>query len=238
MSKFFAIVFMFSAAALVVGLVRPSFVRQPTRKRVALVFASAAVASFLLVGITMSPPVQSPAAVSAVKSSQAQARPPAPETRPKTLDEMTVGAAQRALANRKTGFKATYKEERVDDEDGDPTRAASCKLASVSYYVPEFFDKDDLIENTGALSASAFRNVFALSPAICDVVVMYYSDLINRYGHRSQGEALSYNINRKTFNKIDWTGFNEEKLCGFLQEEDKLTGGDMNTQCIPQVKIE
>jgi hypothetical protein len=94
------------------------------------------------------------------------------------------------------------------------------------------------MRHTGEISSSAFRSTFAVDPKIRYVAVWYYGHIVDRYGNEKRGVILSYVMDRRTFGKINWNGFDKQRLCDFLNEESQLPDNDLDTMCVPLVRIE
>jgi hypothetical protein len=155
--------------------------------------------------------------------------PVAASSTPKTEDELITDAAQSALNSADVGAtKVTYKGVQIEKADSD--RPAGSKIITVSYSVTDFFDRRFLMNSTGKLSSAAFRNVFAENPNIYDVIFWYFGDTKDRYGNAKNEAILTYAMDRPTFNKINWSGSDEEGLCDFLMQEDHLTGNNLGRQ--------
>ena len=87
-----------------------------------------------------------------------------------------------------------------------------------------------LLEATNALGSRLFRRAFEAAPDIAAVYIDLVGPLADRYGHRYDAPWISYAMDRKTYAKIDWAGFDSGNLCEFLNHE-QLYDSQSDTYC-------
>lgn len=226
MNNIFSILALLSMIGLIIGLIRPSLFRLKVRKHVLVVFSGSFIVFLILFGIT-TPKTDTPNIAASASDT------PQPAIS-KSEEQLLADVGQNAIKD--TGAsKVTYKGVEIQKDDTD--RPAGSKLVIISFSVSEFFSKSSLIRDTGKISARAFQGVFSENTAIYDVIVWYYSGTADRYGNNKNDVVLTYSMDRVTFGKINWSSFDVSNLCDFLNQEDKLTGRNFNTNCVTLVNI-
>jgi hypothetical protein len=233
MNAFFSFLTTIAFLALIVGLIKPSWVRMPSRKRVGMIYGGAWLVFFILFGITSrranTTPGQSttPSTTAHTAATQTQAapsQPAAPLTDQQKLDSTVSGQMS---SNPATGLQASYVSSQIqpdDYADDGVTRPAGSHYILVTINVPGIEWSNNLfIEDTGQLSSEIFQQVFPLDPNFYDVAVWYMGPITDAYGNTTTTDLITYTMDRPLYNKIDWSNFsstqNDVHLCDFLRAQ-------------------
>mgnify|MGYP001615046091 FL=1 len=230
MHAIFSLLFVASWILLAVGLWRPEkvakLIKNPTRKKVLLVFGTLAVISSLLpTGSSPQPTVQQTVKPTPVAQASVSSTPAPVKTEQQVLEEKLADIAAHAQG----ATDASYRSMQVEKSDSD--RPAGTKMITVKIDLKSFWSRDSLLKNSGAMSADVFKAVYAatsLNPY--DVIVWYYGETTDQYGNKKSDVVLTYAIDKVTFSKINWANFNKYGLCDFLNQEGKRTG-TFDTTC-------
>jgi|GEM_PF-6475235 len=109
---------------------------------------------------------------------------------------------------------------------------AGSKNAIVTFTIPDFTNRDTLSSDTSIISSKVMQGVFANDPKM-DSVIVWFKDpnLVDRYGNTVKQVIVSQSIDRATFEKINWTGFDSSTLCSFLTQEANVTS-NANDVCM------
>jgi hypothetical protein len=221
-ANLYLLFFLISVGCLIAGLIRPRWVKMPSRKRASAVFGIASILFFVLVGTSAnsSSSTTAPASDQVTASSSAQTVPT-----PSTPEQALQSAVQSSFTDKGT-LDVTYKAGTIEDDDSPPFRPASSPYVTIDVNVSSFLGDDTFISDSGTLAATIFKNVFPLDPHYYDVLVRYYGATIDQYGNSSNSMMMSYEMDRQLFNKINWSGFsdvgNDVHLCAFLREQAVL----------------
>lgn len=117
----------------------------------------------------------------------------------------------------------------IDDEKADSDRPTGSRMITVKLNVPSFYNADSFYRNTGELTGKIFQETFASNPDAYDVLTWFYSPTTDKYGNTSNSVVLTYFIDKKTYQKINWQNFNSGDICDFLKSEGRINDG--NTGC-------
>ena len=192
----FLLLFFAVLIILIVGLRKPERIKQPTRKRVWIVYGGAMIVVLLLIGITS--PSSGQVATTPTQTTSA-AQPAAPQT----LDQRIAVYAPQVYGN---GI-AFNKIEKQDDGS-----------VLITLDVSDIIGKSTFRTKTGTLSARIFQDTFAEYPKAPEVSVIYAGEKVDMYGKKSNGTLMSYFITKPTFAKFDWSNFQTFTLCDILQK--------------------
>lgn len=228
MNGLFALLTTIAFIALIVGLIKPSWIKMPSRKRASMIFGGAWVVFFVLFGITSapasttdnqpasqnapSPATQDATAATSSVSPQAQA----PETSQQKLDDTVKSQLQQ------TSLQVSYKDTNIANDDSD--RPAGSQYVTIDINTGEFLSDSEFITDTGKLTSNIFQQVFPIDPSFYDVAILYYGQTTDQYGNTTSSLLMSYEMDKPLYGKINWSGFaslqNDIHLCAFLREED------------------
>jgi hypothetical protein len=210
--------------ALIVGLIKPSLVKMPSRKRVGMIYGGAWFVCFILFGITSGTAKTTTgqsASPNTTQTAAAPSQPAAPLTDQQKLDNAVNGQMS---SNPATGLQASYVSGQIqnDDTGGGITRPAGSKYILITINVPGLEWTSNLfIEDTGQLSSQIFQQVFPINPNFYDVAVQYMGPTTDAYGNTTTSQFMMYTMNQPIYAKINWSGFsatqNETYLCDFLR---------------------
>jgi ribosomal protein L33 len=124
----------------------------------------------------------------------------------------------------------------IDDEKADSNRPTGSRMITVKLNVPSFYNADSFYRNTGELTGKVFQETFASNPNAYDVLTWFYGPTTDKYGNTSNSVILTYFIDKKTYQKINWQNFNSGDLCDFLKSEGKINGGDTGCNTLANIK--
>lgn len=124
----------------------------------------------------------------------------------------------------------------IDDEKADKDRPTGSRMITVKLNVPSFYNADSFYRNTGELTGKIFQETFASNPNVYDVLTWFYSPTTDKYGNSSNSVVLTYFIDKKTYQKINWQNFNSGSLCDFLKSEGRTNGGDTGCNTLANIK--
>jgi len=145
-----------------------------------------------------------------------------PETEEQKIGDIATSAVQ--------GVKEiSYRDVQIEDDTYE--RPAGSKMATVNFNVASFDGKASLLSETGPISAKTFQGVFKENPNMADAFIWYYGDVTDQYGNEKNDVILTYTIDRATFEKINWSNFDQSTFCNFLEEENTRNGDNMDTGC-------
>jgi hypothetical protein len=233
MNTLFAFLALLSLAGLVVGLAKPQWVRMPSRKRVGLIFGGATILFFILFSFTSpSAPNVPPAGTSAQSSTTATTTvtgaPSAPQaaTPPQTDQQKLEAAVQGQLGG--TGIQVSFRDANIDKDD--PIRPAGSKFITVDLSLGDFWDKNQLTNESGTIVSNIIQQVYAINPHFYDVIVLFYGPTKDQYGNSKDSLVLSYGTDRPEEQKINWSGFDKTGLCALLTR-DAIAQDDVYLGC-------
>lgn len=259
MSIFFFICFLFVfPIGLVVGLIEPSvfnkiFHGSATRKKTSILFGAGMLITFILFIATM-PPTEQVSTQEQIDALRAK-RPPVavatstpevatPRVQPATTTPRRVKTPEEQLKSimqsvmmaydGNTGF--TYQDVKIEKEDAD--RPSGTQMITVSINVGTVWNKSALLRDSGKLSSQVFQSVIPSSLNAYDVFVWFLGDTTDRYGNKKHDAILTYSMDKKTFEKINWQNFDATKLCDFLTQEERISGVASGPSCTMLVSME
>lgn len=125
----------------------------------------------------------------------------------------------------------------LEIEKADPDRPVGTKMVTAKVLIGDFLDRDSLLRGTGELSSNLFQTIYKSNVSTSDAFVWYYGNTKDKYGNEKQDVILTYGLNQTTYNKINWSNFDQYKLCDFLKQEavrEGFIGGD---NCVELVNI-
>ena len=133
------------------------------------------------------------------------------------------------------GIQGSYKNLRVEKADSD--RPMGTTMINVGVNIGEFLDKNALIDLTNKLSAKLFQTVFSSNINAYDVFVSYFGQTTDEYGNQKNEAVLVYGLDKDTYNKISWSGFDQSTFCDFLKQQGAVEGGTGSDDCNVLVNI-
>ena len=182
--------------ALIVGLIKPSWVRMPSRKRVGMIYGGAWLVFFILFGITSSPAKTatgqstSPSAAAQTSNTTAPSQPASPLTEQQKLDNAVSGQMS---SNPATGLQASYGSSQIqpdDYADDGVTRPAGSHYILITINTPGLQWSGNLfIEDTGQLTSQIFQQVSQIDPNFYDVAVQYMGPVNDQYGNTTTSQT-------------------------------------------------
>lgn len=215
MSNLFLVLLLVSLVALIVGLIKPSLLKQPSRARAGLIFGGAFVLFFVLFGIT-SPKSSTPvSAVSATNEQPASSTPVVASTQPTPTAPATAApAAPQTLAQKiatyapkiyGTGISYTGT---TNDDTG----------LSITLNVSNIVGPATFRNKTGLLASKIFQDAFAANPSAPEINVLFAGEKVDQYGNTSTGTLMGYYMTPATFAKFNWSNFDGMTLCDVLRQ--------------------
>lgn len=137
--------------------------------------------------------------------------PPAPRTITETLAE-SVKADITAAGSQDITFTSVRIENGVPFDYPANTRVIYLKLGAEKHAL-------GMLEQADVIGAKFFERAFKVGPDIAAVYVDVVGPVVDRYGHSYPAPWISFVMSRRTYDKIDWTGFDKGTLCEFLSHE-------------------
>ncbi len=168
-----------------------------------------------------------------------------------TLADQTFQGAQQVLQTQQAlkhnvqgnisklggGIQADYGDLRINA--ADPDRPAGTTGITVFVNVGNFLDKSALLDVTNKLSAQLFQTVYSSGNNAYDVLVEYDGQTTDAYGNQHNNTpVLIYGMDKDTYQKINWSGFDQSTLCDFLKQQGIIEGGTGNDACNTLVNIQ
>jgi hypothetical protein len=258
MSDLFVLLLLLSIICLIAGLVKPTwfsklFKGNATRKKVGFTFLGTTVLFFILLGITAPKVVvvrKKSVAISNVQNKPPQQQMPPAQATPTAKPVSTSQAApapvdpqqqledsiKTAISNYKGGTPMSYKDLQVQNADAD--RPAGTKSVIVSVDTGETFSKNTLVNDTSTLASSLYQTVFQSNINGYDVFVWYYGQTKDQYGNSGDNELIIYGMDKDTYTKINWSGFDATNLCTFLKDQGNTEGDSGSDACNIVANIE
>jgi hypothetical protein len=123
----------------------------------------------------------------------------------------------------------------IEDQKADSNRPDGSRMITVSYTINSYYTADYLYKKVGEISSKVMQEVYKSNPNTYDVIIWYYSDIIDQYGNKENKVLISQAIDKATYEKINWQNFDTTKLCDFLKSEASSNGGE--TACVTLAKI-
>lgn len=229
MANIFIPLFLLSAAALILGLVKPSWLRMPTRKRASVVFGGATIIFFILVAITVPPRAVStqastsadprPAVLASTTTQPAQAtnntvptpaptpQPPAPVTDPEAADRAQLEQlVYDALHGTNNGGEPYIKStDIIHDTDFDnPTNAdGSPRYSGWTVNVAINIDGSRTVMNREI--ADLYISLYSHRTDLVMVGIKAYEPLIDKYGNPSDGWVYGTFLKAAEAYKVNWS---------------------------------
>ncbi len=130
----------------------------------------------------------------------------------------------------------TYHDLKIEKSDTD--RPTDTQMVTVNVSMSSYYNKSALLKDTGKLSSSIFQVVYGI-PNIkaYDVFVNYNGEVTDKYGNKKNETILLYDIDKPTYQKVNWQNFDQAGLCDFLNNEAK-SAGTLDTACNVLVNIQ
>lgn len=233
MDDLFLVISLLAIAGLVVGLIKPTWVKLATRKSVSMWFGGAVVVFFILFNVTTdhsstpatvaSTETTSPASVTDMQPAKASDSAPTPaqpnlETTLKGIVENTTGSTN-----------VTYRGILIENDDSD--RPTGSKMLTVKVNVTSFYNKSSFTKDSGKLAVQLFQASIPSSLKPYDVFIWFYGETTDRYGNKKDDVIAIYSIDKVTYEKINWSNFDPAVLCDFLKQEEKVSGIGTGPSC-------
>ena len=225
MNTLFAFVFLISFAGFTIGLIKPRWVRMPSRKRAAAVFGVAILVSGFIVGATtpnLPKAAPQPVAVASkltatttsTKTEPIMPKPPVPapqkqvtQTDPTTaprqqLEQLVYDAAHGTNANSQPYIRGIDISQAVDannpwNADGSPN------------YTRWTVDVSLNIDGSKSLMdeqmAEIFYSLYSHRKDLYTVEIASYEPLIDKYGNQSDGEVYHAFFDGSDAYKVNWS---------------------------------
>lgn len=188
------------------------------------------IASLLVIFVILLPSSDTPAtstvAPSQQTNTQASAEPKTPE---ENLKSTLSGNVTR-------GGSFSYID--TEFEGADPDRPAGSKMITVKVQVGDFFNRNSLLRHSGNLSGKMFQSIYGSDINAADALVWFYGETTDRYGNKKNDVILVYGMDKVTYEKINWSGFDTDDLCDFLQREERISGIGTGPACNILVNIQ
>ncbi len=141
------------------------------------------------------------------------------------------------------GIQASYQDLRI--EPADSNRPAGTTMITVFVHVGNILDKSSLFDVTNKLSSQLFQTVFSSGSTAYsgtdayDVLVDYTGQTTDAYGNQKDDTPLLvYGLDKDTYQKINWSNFDQTTLCDFLKQQGTYEGGTGNDACNTLVQIQ
>lgn len=219
--------------AFIVGMIKPSWIKLPTRGKVALYSFGA----FVALGILMS--FVSPKSPAAKTADQSAAKAPVVAEQKKAVPEPIKTPEQLFEENIKAevknigASKFTYKG--IELKNADANRPKDSKTVTVSVNVGDFWNKDALVRNTSELTSTIFQKSIESKLPLTDYIVWYYGQTKDQYGNSGESIIMSYASTKETVSKINWNGFDKNSMCDLLKNQPSE---NFDNVCVLKVNIE
>jgi hypothetical protein len=241
MDTLFAILILFSIIGLIVGLIKPTWLKLKSRKQSLLILGGSTILFFILFGIT-SPdiePVEEKTAVQnsqpattsqTVASAQAETKLTAPVTPPKqmTLEEKITQAVNSSLGLTNNTKKPTIVRVKLDKYNSVELKDYGYKSTDdVKGVLITINSSENLTTNLQKATMDSeavkiFQAIFPLSSQIGDVVIWSQLPVKDQYGNTKDDTAITFAMGRPLFEKMNWSNFNHRDLPTLLNTENRL----------------
>jgi hypothetical protein len=149
-------------------------------------------------------------------------------------EDAVANKVKDALPELRVNGDYTVKGSELGKEDSDAPKGT--QMLTVKVNVDSFLDQEWLIRDTGKISSEAFKQTFASGLPIYDAFVWYYGDTTDKYGNKTNDVIMTYHLNKKVFDKINWDNFNPQNLCNLLIDEGKTDVMSAGCQFLANVK--
>lgn len=234
MDDLFLALFLLTIPVLVVGLIKPAWLKMPNRKVVSLGLGAAMVVFFALF-INLSDNTATPATVASTETTPSV---PITGAQPANISNSAHTPAQPDLETTLKGIvekasgttNVTYRSILIENDD-DSDRPAGSKMLTVKVNVTSFYNKSSFTKDSGKLTAQLFQASIPSSLKPYDVFIWFYGETTDRYGNKKDDVITVYSIDRVTFEKINWSNFDPAGLCDFLKQEEKVSGLGTGPSC-------
>ena len=135
------------------------------------------------------------------------------------------------------GIQASYQDLRI--ESADPDRPAGTTMITVFVGTGQVLDKSTLLDTANQLSAQLFQNVFSSGINAYDVFIDYQGQTTDEYGNTNNNTTILVDgMDKNTYAKINWSGFDWTTLCNFLKSQGTAEGGTGSDACNTLVNIQ
>lgn len=229
MHTFLAFIVTIAFFALIIGLIKPSLVRMPSRKRVGMIYGGAWFLCFILFGITTpaanAPAVTQNSVIQTTAASTSSVTNPVPT--PQTSEQKLQAAVQSDLpASWSIGDDYGDIDISSDTSSGDTIRPAGSQYVEIHI---DAVDNDDnsFITQTGQLTTNIFQQAFQIDPTFYDVSVRYEGQVTDQYGNSTTSPLMVYTMDQPLYKQINWSGLsavqNDIHMCAFLREQANET---------------
>lgn len=240
MENLFLVLFFLSVAVLIVGLINPAWLRMSSRKKASLVTGSATVLFFVLFGITAPPSESTPQVVATENSTPSTESAPVSESIASEPTPAPTVSPEEALKQSITSVANTgsFVYMGTDVEKADPDRPAGSTMITAKVNVKSFYNRNSLMRQTGDLSAKIFQAVYDSDINAADTFVYFYGETTDRYGNKKNDVVLTYGMDKATYEKINWSNFDNSTLCDFLTQEERVAGVGSGPSCTVLANIQ
>jgi hypothetical protein len=231
MDNLFALLTTISFIVLCVAYFKPSIVRLKSKKQVILIFGGTTFIFFVLFGIVSPSPnnqlvaqsqsVQAP--VKSIATTTTAITSQVPLTEKQKIENVALFAIDKVGSS-----WATIKN--IEDTSaldyGVKDMPAGSKLVIIDIESGNLGGDSGTLILTGQLTSEIMHQIFQINPKFNEVLVRYYSKLVDQYGNTNDGMMMSYTMDRAIYSKINWSGFsdtqNDIHLCSFLKNQNSL----------------
>jgi hypothetical protein len=218
---FFAFLSIVGLLALIVGLIKPKWLRMPDRKKVALYYGLGFFIIFMI-GVAVS-------GVSLFSATTPSGSPTqqSPNAGPETSQQKLQDVINSALPPSWTFGSITL----ASDTSYEQTiRPADAQFVKVTINAGDAWDDTAIITESGQLATKIFQQAFQIDPTYYDVGIEYDGQLTDQYGNTTTSQMIYYEMDRELDSKINWDGLstvqNDVHMCAFLREQENQTQSD------------
>ncbi len=229
MNNLFLFLLLVSLVALPVGLVKPSWVRLDSRKRVSKIMGGSILAFFILFAITSdsTPEELATSQNTPVVETKAEATAQVP-SKPASLEEQITQAVTNALGSTNNTNKPRVVSVKVSNYNSVELSAYGYKPTdTVKGVLVTINASENLTTNLqkGTMADEAvkiFQAVFPLSSQIGDVGVWSQLPVKDKYGNTKDDTAITFVMTRPLYQKVNWSNFNHRDLPTLLNSESRI----------------
>lgn len=244
MNNLFTFLTLFSIIGLIVGLIKPSWVKMKTRKQTFEVFGCLTILFFVLFGVTSPTPAtpidsnntqqkQTEPTQAKQDNSQNQVKPsvqqvPQQAPKEKSFEEKITEAVNGSLgANTNTNKPRTVG---VEIEKYNAKMLSEYKYKSNESIVGVLIKinaDENLTTNLqkGTMDDEASKiaqAVFPIDQSIGDIIIWSQLPVKDQYGNIKDDTAIVFSISRSLFDKINWGNFSHRDLPALLNSESSV----------------
>ena len=215
---FWAFLSIVGLLALIAGLIKPSWLRLPSRKKVAYYYGLGFIIVFMI-GVAVTAGSSSSINWNQL-TQQSQTTQSSQTTAPQTSEQKLQAAVESALPPSWAIGGISLASSTFYYGQTLPT---GTQYVEVDITVGDFWDDTSLITETGQLSAKVFQQAFQADPTFYDVSIKYDGPTTDQYGNTTTSEMFYYEMDRPLYSEINWSGLsavqNDVHMCAFLREQ-------------------